>query len=1138
MKKKISLHIFLSILMFAAAWSGASALPVSHYADNSRLAAGRWVKVSVPSSGLYRITNDQLRRWGFSQPEKVHVYGYGGRRIADRLTASNYIDDLPPVQQITDASGIVFYGCGPEEWVVSTGSYYRCKSNIYTNYGYYFLSDAELAEDDVPSITACGVAGVRNDAEKSFMERRHHENEISQPGEVGYTLVGESFISRPTMRLSFDTPDAVDAAQAWMECAVVSNISSATTLSFTANGRALERNSSDNVSVTAASSYISATMNVSRHSFEHQGASMEIGVTFNNASSAKDAWLDYISVNYRRHLRLPSSGVLEFSSSNPALALTGTGVTVWDVTDPGKIVAMNTSAEGGMTGWLNDYHGMRSYVAFTSGATLPAPTFVKQVVNQNLHAQAPTEMIIISVPAALDAAERIAQLHRESEMPLSVTVVNAEDVYNEFSSGMADVSGLRKYLKMNYDRSLSCDTLDRLGYVLLMGHATTDNRHLSAASSSMEGYTLPVWMGGLERSQYSDNDAFGTDDFIAILGDDTGTSLGLDDLSVAVGRIPVTSASQAKTTVDKLEQYLNRSKKSAWKNQFLFLCDSGDNGIHAKQTETMIKNMAKADNNQNLTWRVYADCYALENGEYKGARNELYRHLEEGVVWWNYIGHANNHSLSHGNIVTYNDLNNFYLNKLPILFAATCDFLRWDSTVTSGGELLFFERYGGTIAMISATRPVYISDNGYFTAAMGRALLMRDSSGRHLRAGEIYRRAKNNILDSNGDHRPNTNRLRFVYMGDPALPLIMPSNVVRLDSIDGKPLDDNEQHIVSALSRPVFSGTVRTPQGDIIEDFNGNVDITVYDAEQSTSTLVDDAEARVTYDQQGSKIYMGVAKVNNGRFSITAALPAEITDNFRPATINMYAYSGSDTREAVGVNSGFYVYGTDTAAEPDTIAPVIDYIVLNHESFRSGDTVNESPMLIASVSDNVGLNVSTNGVGHQMNITLDSTTNYNDASLYFTPSADDPASGIINYPLDNLMDGAHTLRLRIWDTTGNSTTKEIEFFVETGLSPKIFDIYTDTNPATTEANFYISHNRPDQLLNVTVTVYNLMGKTVWSGSAAGMADMFTSAPVTWDLTDFSGRRVQRGIYLYRAQITDRSGLNYDTGSRRIAVAAQ
>jgi hypothetical protein len=72
------------------------------------------------------------------------------------------------------------------------------------------------------------------------------------------------------------------------------------------------------------------------------------------------------------------------------------------------------------------------------------------------------------------------------------------------------------------------------------------------------------------------------------------------------------------------------------------------------------------------------------------------------------------------------------------------------------------------------------------------------------------------------------------------------------------------------------------------------------------------------------------------------------------------------------------------------------------------------------------------------------------------------------------------------------------------------------------------------MATVTITVYNLLGQPVWTKSVTGMSDMFTSAPVTWDLCDAAGRRVQRGIYVYRASITC-DGTTYNTESKRIAV---
>jgi hypothetical protein len=191
-------------------------------------------------------------------------------------------------------------------------------------------------------------------------------------------------------------------------------------------------------------------------------------------------------------------------------------------------------------------------------------------------------------------------------------------------------------------------------------------------------------------------------------------------------------------------------------------------------------------------------------------------------------------------------------------------------------------------------------------------------------------------------------------------------------------------------------------------------------------------------------------------------------------------------------------------------------------------------MLIAEVTDNQGINLSQAGVGRQMILVLDNSTTYSDVSEYFTVATDGTVGGTINYPLSSLTEGAHNLRLRVWDTDGNPQEASIDFIVQENIAPKIYDVWTDSNPASEQANFYVSHDRPDQMATVTITVYNLLGQAIWTKSVTGVSDMFTSTPVTWNLCDAAGRRVQRGIYLYRARITT-DDVTFDTESKRIAV---
>ena len=1133
------LHTFF--LTIFAACATALALPTEHYAPHSVLAEGRWVKIAVPASGLYRITPAQLRSWGFSSPEAVRIYGYGGRRIPDRLDAGSYIDDLPLVQTATSARGIVFYGVGPEELSPTSDGHFNVRTSPYTTAGYYFLCESGAAARDIP---ASGVAEAANPA-TTFTEVLHHEIDAVSPGEAGPMLVGEEFRYTPTRNFNFDTPGMAESAAhpdstaVWLQCSFVGVTPSAPSyVDLSVNGTAIERNTTSRLPAMSSSPYQHAMMTDATHSVVLPSAArMNVAVSHTSPSSAVfNAWLNYLTVNYERTLAMPAGGMLAFRTTSSRLRLDGgNGAAVWDVTDPLDISAMRTGADGGAAVWTNDYTGLRHYVAFTDEATLPAPQYVATAPASDLHSHSGYDMVIFTPASLKSAAERVAAIHRAEPDTMRVAVVDVEHVYNEFGSGARDVSALRKYLKMLYDRG--SDGGHSLRYALIMGRTTYDNRHLTADMQRATWPTVPGWVNRDEASSLSDTYGFVTDDFIAMPDDGSGTALGKDKLRVAVGRIPAATASDASSVVDKLEQYMSRSSRTPWKNVVVVLADDGDAGVHIQQADSMATYLLATPGQQHLVSKVYTDAYELVGGVYQQARDDLYRRLDEGAVWWTYIGHASNHSWTGEGILTFTDINNMYLRNVPFIYAATCNFLRWDSNTISGGEIMHAERNGGCIGIISATRPVFITDNGYFSNAMGRAMAARDASGRLLRAGDVYRTAKNNILNSYGCPDDNSNRLRFLFGGDPAMRLATPSNVVRIDSIDGRPYRPDDQPTLAALQQAVVSGHVEAPDGTVLDGFNGTATLELYDAEQSFTTHGNNKGAEITFDTQGSKLLTMATPVSGGRFRARVAMPADISDNFRPATFNIYAVTADGSSEAVGVDRGIYAYGVDETAPTDTEAPSIDSYVMNHTTFRSGDAIStRSPMVLASVSDNVGINISSAGVGHQISLQLDSVTTYSDVALYYTPHPDGTPGGTIAYPMDDLAEGLHSLRLRVWDTSGNATESTIDFFARADVAPQIFDLYSDANPARTAANFYITHDAPDAMATITVTVYNMLGSPVWTRTVRGRSDMFTSTPVTWNLCDGTGRRVQRGIYVYSATITV-DGETYRTAARKLAVTA-
>lgn len=84
---------------------------VAKTTEKSVLSSGRFVKIRVSDSGVYRITSAELRGMGFSNPDKVRLYGYGGYLLSNRFS-EHPADDLPEVPLYRGGDGVLFYARG------------------------------------------------------------------------------------------------------------------------------------------------------------------------------------------------------------------------------------------------------------------------------------------------------------------------------------------------------------------------------------------------------------------------------------------------------------------------------------------------------------------------------------------------------------------------------------------------------------------------------------------------------------------------------------------------------------------------------------------------------------------------------------------------------------------------------------------------------------------------------------------------------------------------------------------------------------------------------------------------------------------------------------------------------------------
>lgn len=1094
------------------------------YSKNSKLSQGNWVKIEVSETGMQYISDATLRSLGFSDPEKVNVYGYGGVMIPENL---NSPDDLPLVASHRVNGGILFFGKGSIGWERKTSGQanYTHVSHPYSDNSYYFLSDI-----DPERKTAAPREGISATGKTitEFTERVLHEQDLTPAMNTGRLMLGEDFKSAPTRTFKIELPG--NTGNALMTTAFGCKTNSGTSsLMFTANGKQLSSTNSDQMAFSSSKLIVTTT---TVKEIENPGTLLDLTIRFNGSGNVTKAALDYIEIEYPRSLTM-TGGELYFyinpqSASEVKIEGTSDNTIVWDVTDALNALKIDSKQEGGTLSFVSE-SGYREYVAFDPEKITRGVTSAGKVANQDLHSLEAPGMLVICPAEYKSAALRLEELHRKTD-GLTLAIVTPEEVYNEFSSGKPDVSAFRKFLKMWYDRAEGREG-EYTGYCLIMSRPTYDNKHLTTVVKNAGYPRVPIWQSPTGETPTT---SYSTDDYIGMLKDVTSSfNIGTAEINVAVGRMPLKSVNDANTALDKLEKYLLEPDYGAWRKNVMVIADDQDNGVHLDQAENVVEAFRSADKgNDYLIEKLYLDSYELvytgTGPTYPQAKERMLGKWNEGTMFIDYIGHANPKSWGHESLLTWTDINSLSNSRLPFIYAATCEFLRWDDDDMSGAEILWLNPQGGVIGMICPSREVLISANGVLNRSTAKYVFARDENGQSLRVGEIMRKGKN-------DSNTGTNKLRYGLMGDPSMRLPMADLNVDITTINGVDIKgDSDLPVLAARSTAKVEGRITDTEGNPIPDFNGIVEIALFDAEKVITTNGNGSDGvESVYNDRKTRLYIGRAKVTDGEWNTSFVMPSEIENNYSPALLSLYAYDESG-REANGSSEKLYAYGYDTTAPEDYEGPKILEFYINSPSFINGGEVSPNPTVTARFYDESGISVSEAGIGHSLTLELDGKIFYDDVAQYYVPDENDPGAGSFNYFLGQIDQGEHKLSFTVWDNANNSTTATLDFKVSALWKPTIETLATDVNPATTSVNFIVATDGAVSSMGCMIEVYDIWGRKVWGDNAPSINGSTSRTSLGWDLCDFGGSRIPAGIYLYKATVKTSSGATV-TKTRKLMV---
>lgn len=338
-------------------------------------------------------------------------------------------------------------------------------------------------------------------------------------------------------------------------------------------------------------------------------------------SNISEFYLDWFEVNYPRPIKALNGSVL-FTVPTPGkdtMAYVVKGIprdsaSVYDLTDSRRI--LNLLPYGSQAFVFSDTATTQKtyYVVKQSSKLTPAHMAGKTFSNLRVNAHG-ADYIVITHSLFRSEANRLAQ-YRASANKLRTTVVDVQDIYDEFNYGLLDPVAIRSFLKNSYYywKHPSPST------VVMFGDASWDYKMLMPTSVKVN--YVPSY-----GNPPSDN--------ALVCFDSVKNYIPF----MLIGRIPVENTTEADQVVSKIINY-EANPAGDWTKSYLFLT-AGDNSSEKATfnywSDDLVKRYVTDYPFGGLAYKVYKSSDAIIGGEDKQYMQDR---INNGVVFVNYIGHS------------------------------------------------------------------------------------------------------------------------------------------------------------------------------------------------------------------------------------------------------------------------------------------------------------------------------------------------------------------------------------------------------------------------------------------------------------------------------------------------------------------
>lgn len=1092
----------------------------------SILSSGTIYKIPVRSSGIYEITGEYLSSEleisdGSVSSSNIQVFTNKGGRLPMAIDTEREDDIVEiPIQVNDGGDGVInsgdnirFFAEGADKWSFEVEDQkYQHTKNIYDVNNYVFLKIDGSGGKRIESIDSPSTSSYSTN-EFDFLQI-HEDDRTNLLGAFGSTegtgkeWYGDYYGLETTMNYekSFDISNVSQSGAARIKVRLAARGDHTTTTLVRVGGQQFSETAAGTSLSDIEADYAKEVI-IDEELTLNDGA--DIQVEYVKSTPQDEAWLDYIHLEYRKVItsnypQLRLSDVHSTDHTRAGFEVPTSGFTFWDVTDLHNTRIINPSngkLNYDVDGKLNTFYMVRNdgYLSPEEGGT--------PVANQNIHSLERADLIILHHGDFVDAANRLAE-HRRNFSGYTVSVIDINLVFNEFSNGRLDPTAIRDFTRMVANRD------PEFKYLLLIGDGSYDYRNITP--NLLDHNFIPVY----ETDESLDPiNGFPSDDYYVLVSDGEGGNLK-GAIDIAVGRLPVTTAEMANAVIDKIIDYdTNKAALGDWRLKVAFAADDEDTNLHVRQANKLADSVELHNPVYNQT-KIYFDTYVQEStpggDRYPAASEAINTSVQNGVLVLNYMGHGGPKGWAQERVLKIPDIETWTnTDQLPILITATCSFTGYDDpAIVSAGEATIQKEDGGVLALLTTVRAVYASENERLAKAVFNTIFEK-VDGKAQTLGDIITKAKNRNADSNNI----LNDRKFSLIGDPSQRIALPLYNIETTAINDEPITTLDT--LNALEKVTISGIVTDSNGALVSDFNGEIFPTVYDKKSTIETLQNDSGSRKeSFEVYRNILFKGSASVVNGEFSFTFVLPKDINYEFGKGRISYYAHDG-DSKDAAGVFHNIIIGGSDPNSVADESGPEME-LFMNDENFVFGGSTDNNPILLVNLSDDLGINVSGTSIGHDVVAILDD-DNQNTFLLneFYEANRDDHTSGKVRFQLKDLEPGPHSISVKAWDVSNNSTEERLEFVVINDGDESLRRVYNYPNPFTTSTRFQFEHDLVGSDLEVFVDIYTVSGKLVKTIEQNVYGSGYRVDNIEWDAKDDYGSDLGKGLYLYKIKVLSR-----------------